>query len=460
MLDKIVCMRRAHLVTALIGIATHAQAGQLQEISLQAGYRQDAASLGICSTLSNPDFFGFGKMRIRQAHLWEVGANASYLFNDAWSIGASLKYGFVTGGQVRDSGIADINANPMNGGIGEIYGQCCDCPCTPDVCACHCEGLLPHRLVPVQANLKGNTWDADVGLSYIFNMKDTFFITPEIGWAFNYQRYRYRNSSWGPVSAYLSYEPCPVREGIATWGYTPYNDQDSTYPVWRLNDQPGHAMLLNQSANIWFAEQGDPDDPTKWTFTNSTPTCTAAGNCLDGTTYTARWNGGYLGISFDRTFGDDWAVGLNYRFFLQRYHGRFTTFGGNSRSACDCNQCPSFIVMDQRYLQGDPADNPLDATLQGFAASQMDFGSWGYGQEIALHSDWRCNDWVVGIGAAYTYRVSPNCYDVDPCNSCTTIINAGMSLDQFPETYTWSNARKTSARWSSFNILVNAGYLF
>jgi hypothetical protein len=102
-------------------------------------------------------------------------------------------------------------------------------------------------------------------------------------------------------------------------------------------------------------------------------------------------------------------------------------------------------------------------TLQNnaFVPSEMRFGSWGLGQEVSFATDFRCGNWVAGIGINYMYRNATHCADSDPCVSCETTRNPNTDLTSSRrENPVWSYAQMTKARWGSFSALVSLGYIW
>jgi len=455
-------LTQAWVAAACIGPAGAAYGSQMGDLGLYSGYRQDSASFSICSTLSNPAIFGFGKMRARQVHIWEIGAFASYRFTEDVSLMADVNWGQVLGGRIRDSGVADINSNPWNAVIGGIYASCCDCGCKPDLCQCTCPDKFPGRLTPVQAGLTGNVWDVKVALDYAYYLTEDFSVTPMIGYAFNQQRYKYRNASWGPVQLALQLYSCDeVTKGASAniIGQLPSGADIAVHEIEAIWDND---IIGLPAATPYLVGEGDDLATYGYPVNDARLQCVQIANCFDGTAYRANWNGGFIGLNFGYHMADNWNLSLQYNFYLQNYSGRFSTFGGERNSPCDCNQCLDFFVVGKDYLApGKTSAAGVDLPRQGFAGSEMRFGGWAYGQELSLASEWRCNDWVAGIFGAVGYRYAPGCKEVSPCASCTFIENGGLRPDGGGDINpVWSNATAQGARWNSFQINANVAYLF
>jgi len=457
-------LAQAWVAAACIGPAGAVYGSQMGELGLYSGYRQDSASFSICSTLSDPATFGFGKMRARQVHIWEIGAVANYRFTEDVGLAVNVSWGKVLGGRVRDSGVADINSDPWNAVIGGLYASCCDCSCKPDLCQCTCPDKFPRVLTPVQAGLTGNVWDVDIVLDYSYFLTENFSVTPMIGYAFNQQRYKFRNASWGPVQLALQFAAC---EDLVK-GRQPLKVGEEVDPgidiAAILIELPWDNDVVGLTSAAPYVV-GDADLNIldyQYPLRGSIPECVQIASCFDGTAYRANWNGGVIGLNFGYIVTNDWHLTLQYNFYLQNYSGKFSTFGGDRNSPCDCNQCLSAFVVGKEYLAtGKTSPSGADLPRQGFANSEMRFGGWAYGQELALASQWRCNDWVASIVGSVGYRYAPGCKEVSPCASCNFIENGGLRPDGGGDINpVWSDATAQGARWNSFQINANVAYLF
>ncbi|MFZ4098873.1 MAG: hypothetical protein ACOYKZ_00900 [Chlamydiia bacterium] len=466
----------------LIGSAS-GQAFEFREVAIGTGYRQDASSLSICSTLSDPDFFGYGKMRARNVRIWEIGIGAAASITDHAYARASIAYGFVLGGKVVDSGIADISSDPFNAVIGEYYGTCCSVcpPCTdPGPCSCDCDGAVYRHTVPVTATVKGNTFDFDLAFGFEFRACSDMIIAPVIGYQFNQQRQRWDQSIWGPIS--LAVNPLSNSGGNlgnigSLCGYDVPYDLDSEGLITQddgiyygdldaLNNPEvlGYALIGNARLNSTIGT-----GETAVTTENGLlgPQCVGFGDCFNGTVYRARWNGPYIGIDLGWEFTSNWRAAASYALHFSHYNGEFTTFGGNQGSQCDCNFCPQWLE-----ICGAPA-NDLTLTPIGFAPSQMAFATWGIGQEVNLATDYRCGQWAIGFALGYQYRQVSHCIPSDPCGSCVEVCNGSLGghyvnpnaavLSVVPDNGTspiWQFANMQRARWSSFSALVTLEFMF
>jgi len=436
---------------AIISFFNGLTANDNGNIGLFTGYRQDSANLSICSSLSDPAAYGFGKLKARNVHIWEIGAVADYNFTEHATILGSISWGEVLGGKLKDSGVADLNGNPWNVVIGDDYSACCCPPCAQQApCDCGCDGQEFRPLTPVTARLSGNVWDANIGLSYQFNASENFAIMPSIGYAFNRQSYTYRQAQWGPI--HMSYQPFPCTiddDDIAYIHVANADIEGGTAPVGIAaykDDMPYHEYVLPFGATYyWMSET----DPVTAPVASATTTCLSIGNCFDGSNYRARWSGGFLGL--DLVFA--WQkvnFSLGYRAYLQNYSGRFKTGG-----ACACNSCLSFYEAGKEWQN--PPDGSWDEIIsysqqlpkkQLAVDSEMRFSSWAYGQSLNVAADWYCGPVNMGLYFDIGYRTAPGCTEVSPCASCEFVVNPALKEDVTAQYPIWSNATKRNARWN------------
>jgi hypothetical protein len=422
-------------VWAIVGCLSLASASlghavEIGEVAVATGYRQDSSSFSICSGLASPDFFGFGKIRSRDVHIWEIGIGASASLTDHAYLRAALSYGVILGGKVQDSGVADINSNPLNSVFGEYYTACCaPCNCDDTPCGCDCEDRIFRKSVQTSAYLNGNVVDFNVALGYAFRPIEDFMIAPVVGWTYNSQRQRWAGAIYGPLQVEGAAEPCPAAILQPVIGGFDYNS-------W---EDPAFAELNPNILVDYF--QG----------------CVAFGNCFDGTVYRARWNGPFIGVDLGYALSDVWNVVVGYAFSYNNFNGKFVTLGGCEGDACDCDLCPTFFNASNFQLGDDLPTGPFYA----FQPSEMRFSSWGIGQEVSVATDYRCGNWTAGIGVGYSYKQANHCADSEPCEAFRSVVNPNQAETAGTKAYPiWSYASLQKARWSSFSVLLTLGYQF
>jgi hypothetical protein len=423
-------LTQAWVAAACFGLAgaSFGHGFEIGEVAVATGYRQDSSSFSICSGLASPDYFGFGKMRARDMHIWEIGIGASASLTDNAYLRAALSYGVILGGKVQDSGVADINSNPLNSVLGEYYTACCaPCNCDDTPCGCDCEDRIFRKSVQTSAYLNGNVVDFNVALGYAFRPMDDFMIAPVVGWTYNSQRQRWNGAIYGPLQAVGGVEPCA--EAVTVVG-TPYDYNSFTDPAF---------ADLNPNILVDFF-QG----------------CVSFGNCFDGTVYRARWNGPFIGVDLGYAISDVWNVAVGYAFSYNNYNGKFVTLGGCEGDACDCDLCPTFYNGRGGLISDIALGQPY-----AFQPSEMRFSSWGIGQEVSVATDYRCGNWTAGLGVGYSYKQANHCADSEPCEAFRSTVNPNQIETTSSKTYPiWSYASLNKARWSSFSVLVTLGYQF
>ena len=427
-------LTQAWVAAACFGLAgaSFGHGFEMGEVAIATGYRQDSGSFSICSGLASPEHYGFGKMRARDQHIWEIGIGASMSLTDHAYLRSALSYGVILGGKVQDSGVADINSNPLNSILGELYTECCaPCNCDDKPCACDCPEKTFVKSVQTTAHLTGNVVDWNIAFGYAFRPMDDFMIAPVVGWTYNSQRQRWSGAIYGPLQARGVLQPCESAtfvpaQGVGGQDYWSWNEPIPSGPLYEAN------RLLD-------AAEG----------------CIAFGNCFDGTVYRARWNGPFIGVDLGYAISDVWNVAVGYAFSYNNYNGKFETLGGeNGDDACNCDLCPQFLNQFPYIVNGEPY-------TYAFRPSSMRFGSWGIGQEVSVATDYRCGNWRAGLGIGYTYKNATHCADSDPCVSCETTRYPNQFVQEGNKEYPiWSYATLQKARWSSFSVLVTLGYEF
>lgn len=432
------------------GIACQAFASPA-EIAIFSNYRQDSGSLALCSTLSDGASMGYGKLRLRQVHIWQIGVAAAFGFADNFSVMVLADWGQVLGGQLRDSGVSDIVSDPWNA-ISGSYGNCCLCSCEVDSCYCGIQ-QKSQSMVPVKAALGGNVWDILLGVDYSFGLTEHTALAPMIGLAFNHQRSKLKNSTWGPIRAEITPVSCFVKSPFDL-SFQPVQDSDNLLVKVKGGDQAERYLWLDA---ITYAQQvAGSFFPVIPLTELENVSCNEFGSCFDGSVYKAGWNGAFVGLGLQHDFDEQLSFNIGYKFYLQSYQGSYTTFGGRSASGCVCSNCPTFVVNDSTF-RADPASAVV---RQGFATDTIKMSGLAYGQELAAAANFQCNEYQFSLFASAGYRLLPGCKNVSPCSSCNTIVNGGLVIDGNTERPIWSGATVRNVRWNSFNIGVSASYLF
>jgi hypothetical protein len=440
-------------------VASDASAFELRsQINLTSGYRNDNSRFAICSTLSNPDFYGYGQAKFQNVNLWEVQLNGIGAFNDNWYVRALVGYGAVLGGKYNDSGVIDILSDPYNATLGEdYYGCCAGCTCNDECpCDCTCGDEIYHNTVPVTGCLGGSAWDAEIAFGYMFHASEEFGIAPVIGWSFNQQRYKVKNGGFGPLP--LQYEVVPgcfdTDESVSDF----YN----THLILTGGVATGLATSIQDAGGVIFAGNAAStrDDliPSAYFNTGCGAPCVVFGLCGDDTTYRARWNGPFIGLDFFWTPSQDWNVMMGYELHYQHLNGQFDSLGGGDccEEYCGCDYCPGFQSLC------DQSDGNL---CTSFSPSTISVSSNGWGQVFYFDAWYQVNqNWQVGFDLNYSYANASDCDAVDPCESCDLVCNGAALINNestVVDTHPiWQNATFKKARWSSFGAQVSVGYLF
>lgn len=440
-------LTQAWVAAACFGLAgaSFGHGFEMGEVAIATGYRQDSSSFAICSGLASPDYYGFGKIRARDVHMWEIGIGASASLTDHAYLRAALSYGVILGGKVNDSGVADINSNPANSVLGEFYTDCCaPCNCDDKSCQCDCQDKIFRESVQATANLRGNAVDFNIALGYAFRPMDDFMIAPVVGYTYNSQRQRWTDSIYGPIQMSGHAMPCPISSkdaGTTDWAYDELTNAYSNTAL------PADVTLQRLNLGTVTDANTRPDDLA----------CVSFGNCFDGTVYRARWNGPFIGVDLGYAISDVWNVVVGYALSYCNLNAKFQTFTSETDQGCNCDQCPTFY---DTYGQAPSTDTGPFQSL-GFVPSEMTFSSWGLGQEISIATDYRCGNWTAGLGIGWTYRNATKCAESDPCFSCETTRNPETAATSSnAERPVWSYAQLTKARWGSFSALVTLGYQF
>jgi len=480
--------------TALLSmVATTASAFELRsELDLATGYRNDNARFGICSTLSDPRFFGYGLAKFRNINMWEVQLTGVGAITDNAYFRGLVGYATVLGGKYRDSGVFDILSDPFNATLGEDYYTCCagckcDDKCPP--CSCECADKTYHRTVEAKASLSGSAWDASIALGYMFHASEEFGVAPVIGWSFNQQRYKTFNGSFGPIP--LQYFPyscrsndpdnpfydthAPIFGGVAAdasfaGAYGLGNSSSQGPTDLNVTSDAGLDVLFSAQGAAWLLEGKNAE--SQYTAGCDMP-CISFGQCPNNNSYRARWNGPFIGLDFLWTPSQDWNVTLGYELHYQHLSGRFDSIGGGNccDGVCSCESCPTFSTVNALF-SFDGEGNLWDQ-CQRFCPASITWSSNGWGQVFSGAINYQCNqNWQAGIALRYTMANANGCDTIDPCSSCCEVLN-GAAL--WPENIqpgggvlavveeaapVWSDASFQKARWRSFSAQVSVGYLF
>ncbi len=421
-------------------------------ISVFSNYRQDSGSFTLCSTLSDGQSIGYGKLRVRQAHICQLGLAVQAELTSRLSLELSADWGSVLGGNIRDSGVSDIISNPWNA-VSEDYASCCLCSCKVDTCDCDCQGIPSRSMVPVNAALGGNVWDVTVELDYHFNLSDQTKLYPTCGLAFNHQRSKLKHSTWGPIRTEITPVSCEVKSPFDL-GFQKATESDDLLVKVKNTDGSERYLLLD---SITYAQEvAGSFFPVIPLTELENVSCVQFGSCFDSSVYKVGWNGIFAGLGMRHSWNKRFSFDLLYKLYLQMCNGSYTTFGGRQLKGCIANNCPQFVVNDHLF-QADPASN---VTRRSFAPDDIHFSSLSYGQDIFASADVSCDDLKFGIFGLLGYRYAPGCKSITPCQSCNTIVNGGLAINGNTELPIWSDATTRSIRWSTLSVGVFARYLY
>lgn len=479
--------------TALLSmVATTASAFELRsELDLATGYRNDNARFGICSTLSDPRFFGYGLAKFRNINMWEVQLTGVGAITDNAYFRGLVGYATVLGGKYHDSGVFDILSDPFNATLGENYYACCvGCGCEDKCppCTCECADKTYRRTVEAKASLSGSAWDASIALGYMFHASEEFGVAPVVGWSFNQQRYKTFNGSFGPLQMqYLPYA-CNSDGDFYTNNAPIFGGVASDAAFAGAYSVPNVTSLIVNDINLTSAgplTEFSAGGPGAWLLTgkniesNTTAgcdlACTYFGQCPNNNSYRARWNGPFIGLDFLWTPSQDWNVTFGYELHYQHLSGRFDSLGGGNccDGVCSCDFCPKFSTVNALWTE-DGETNLWDK-CQGFCPASITWSSNGWGQVFSGAINYQCNqNWQAGIALRYTMANANGCDTIDPCSSCCEVLNGAalwsdaLANQQVPGYIAvreevapvWSDASFQKARWRSFSAQVSVGYLF
>jgi hypothetical protein len=436
--------RRAQEVRSIFGAAVSIGAlligSSLESFEFKAldgvvGWRVDRASIGVCAALSDGQSYGFGLAKFRQVNVAQFGARAEAQLSTHWRGNAALTYGYIANGHVVDSGLCDMNSNPFNA-RSYSYTECCTpCSCQVDpTCECSCRELTPRALALTTARLRGGAWDWLLGATFEFRPCDDWKLGLGVNWEFDWQRYRFDQSIWGPMAGSIVGVDClgPLSSTFVVTDPEGFEHYALTTPL-----QVAHSIadtLVGPSA------RGGG--------------CLALGYCFNGSTYRASWNMAMGSLELDWQMTPSWEWQAIYRIGFGAYRGKFETLGGVGGESCSCELCPKF----EEICGADLAD--LDIGPASFTPSTMRIQAAAFGQDFTLLTRWRLEDWRFGIDFTYLSRRTMNCTDIDPCRSCTEICNGALDLGGSSKRPIWADATLNRASWNSFQVNLHAGRAF
>jgi hypothetical protein len=409
-------MSSARLSLILLSGCSLGSAIELNEWAAEIGYRQDHASFDAGAILANGRQSGLGQTRYRHVQIGEIGLQGELGLTSRFIARGELKFGVIFHGDLQDSGLADWTSNPCNWQTAALYGLCNSCPCEP--CRPWCEDYPLATLVPSQAKVRGTTWDLTLALGAVFVPCELWTLVPFAGYEFNQQRFRWRDSVWGPLS--LAHMGSLCRNDSAEIHTTPCCE----------------ALLFEPCQTGCCSSLSDPFD------------CVGFANCFDGTVYRARWSTGLLGLELNWDPAPRWHLSGSYAFAYGHYSGLFTTEDASGISG-SCGCCPTSTPSC-----ADPAASiPMDWASASLHASLPAIGS-----ELQLAADWGCcSNWLVGLQLGWNFRRALHCAALDPCASCLTVCDPLVLNRTHP---IWRDAILRKARWMSFEVLFTAGYAF
>lgn len=438
------------------------------DFSVATGYRLDNAKVGLCATLSDPNYYGYGLARFKSINMWEIQLNGIGAITDNFYIRGMADYAVVLGGKYRDTGVFDMLSDPYNATLGANYYTCCGCVCEEcPPCNCDCGDKVYRQTVASRGALKGQAWDAATAIGYMFHLSDEFGMGPALGWSFNQQKYRTTEGAFGPLQ--LQYRAVPCAPDF-------YVDN-----LFLISGTPeGSSLFIGElTAESQQQCQADPDfirnilgeNPCSDVSVGCEAPCMGFGFCANDTIYRARWNGPFLGLDFFWRITQRWTMLFGYEIHLQRLNGKIITLGGDDCCACDC--CPSFLDSRASYLNQTVDEVLSSKAIPGecvsFCPACITWNKWGWGQVFYANASYMCNDnWYVGLMADFTMASVNGCAAVDPCESCCTVYNGAArdpvttaaTLGAVGDNPVWSAATFQKARWNSFVAKVSVGYLF
>jgi len=429
-------------------------------VNLNTGYRNDNARVGLCATLSDPNYYGYGLAKFQSVNMWEVQLAGFGAITDSFYIRAMADYATVLGGKYHDSGVFDILSDPFNATLGQTYYSCCCCvdDCPP--CNCDCGDQTYRATVATQGALKGHAWDVSGALGYMFHISEEFGIAPVIGWSFNEQRYKTTSGSFGPMPTQYMLAPCSDDKWADNLFMMSGTAPRVGFGLGELDDNCTSLVrvIVGQNACSEFSVGcGAP--------------CVAFGLCSNDTVYRARWNGPFIGLDFLWTPTQDWYLNFGYELHYQMMRGRFSTLGAGDccNDNCGCDYCPGFLDMRASYENSGADATFLPGSCVPFCPSCISWSKNGWGQVFFAGLNYLCSEnWQVGVLLNYTMANVSGCASVDPCESCCTVFNGAArdpvrtleALGEVGTNPTWANGTFQKARWRSFGAQVLLGYVF
>jgi len=414
------------------------------QFQLLTGYRSDQAYFSLCSTLSDPDYYGYGKLEFRNVNFWQLELRGRGFFGHHLYLRGSAAISLVLGGRSRDSGVLDILSDPYNATLGQnyysLFDNCgCDQPCPPCQGGC-CDDKKFRNNVASNGWLSGYAWDAAAALGYLFYLSPEMGIAPVIGASFHQQRYKIVDSAFGPL---------PLQ-------YFVVSPEDDFY----LNNVALYsgAPENNSGTSEWVYENGAAD-PIIWSSLLEPGCRTVAasfGGCGSYSAYRPRWMGGFIGLDLLWAPSQNFTVTLEYELHLRHLSGRFDALGGSSCCGTECDPLAGCELCPQLRL------SPFGAECKRFCPATISWDKWGWGQLFYFAFDYRCNsNWRVGAQIAYSLARAGGCSAIDPCASCCEVVNGAAVIGASDVANPiWSEATFQQARWRSISAQASIGYSF
>lgn len=429
------------------------------EVNFSTGYRNDNSRVALCATLSDPRYYGYGQMRMRNINMWEFQLDAKGTFAGSWYGRVLGSYATALSGRYQDSGVFDLLSDPFNAALGAGYYACCEC-CKPDLkcpCCCPCSDQTERQLVQAKGSLRGQAWDFSGALGYAFSVADAVSVVPVVGWSYDTQRYSTYNGIYGAFPMQYFFVGC-------AHGF--YNDNEIMFSGAPAGNR---GVTVFEGANRtsvplflqWDNVQGSSDFPLN---VGCQSPCVAFGDCSNNTIYRARWNSPFIGFDL---FGYylQWNFAAGYELHYQSFSGRIQTLGGTPCNTAPvpagCTDlCPGFASLEYRD------DSSPQEDCVPFCPATVSFSSRGWGQVFWGSAFYDiASNWQVGVKLRYAMANANRCRSADPCQSCCLVFNGAAQMERqngfiASANPIWADASLQSARWRSFSALMSLGYLF